>query len=349
MPPSFGSEVIGMSDDLETLSVEEGIERFLTYRSQSVRDTTIDNAVTRLNHFQRWCDEVGLENLNTLSGRDLADFVAWRQGQIAPITLQKQLSTVRVALRYWADIEAVEEGIAEKVHAPELPDGSGVRDEALSAQRAHEILEYLEQYQYASKDHVVMVILWRTAMRRSALRSLDVEDLRPDDHAIRVEHRLDEGTRLKNGEGGERWVFLGPRWFKPVEDYLDNPVRPDVTDEYGREPLLTTENGRPTGDTIYNWVNRLTHPCMLGECPHDTNPDDCNALGSGAHPSKCPSARSPHAVRRGSITHHHLNRNVSPEIVSERCDVSLEVLYDHYDVRTQREKMEVRRRQIEEV
>jgi integrase len=186
-------------------------------------------------------------------------------------------------------------------------------------------------------------------MRRGALRSIDVRDLDPDENAIRLVHRPDAGTKLKNGESGERWVYLGPKWYQPVDDYLSNPDRIETTDDHGRRPLITTRNGRPTGDTIYKWVNKLTQPCKLRECPHDRDMDSCEALETGGYPSKCPSARSPHALRRGSITHHHLNRDVAPEVVSERCDVSLDVLYEHYDVRTEQEKMAVRKRQLEQV
>lgn len=339
-----------MSEDLDPLSPEEGIDRFLAHREPSVRESTIQNARTRLRHFHDWCRERNVENLNDLTGRDLADFVAWRRGEIAALTLQKQLSTIREALRYWADIEGVEDGLAEKVHSPELPDGAQSRDVHLDAGRAEAILQYLDEHHYASRDHVVMLILWRTAMRRSALRSLDVGDLRPDDNALVLEHRLESGTRLKNGDDGERWVYAGPMYFQPIDDYLDNPDRYEVTDDHGREPLVTTPYGRPTGDTIYKWVNKLTHPCLLEGCPHDRDPSDpstCDALGSDGYPSRCPSARSPHGIRRGSITH-HLNSDVSPDIVSERCDVSLEVLYEHYDVRTNREKMDVRKRQLRE-
>lgn len=333
--------------ELEPLDPEEGVTRFLRHREPSVRPSTLQNARTRLNHFLDWCEEREIDNLNDLTGRELSDFIAWRRGDIAAITLQKQLSSIRQALRYWADIEAVEEGLAEKVHSPELPDGAESRDEHLSADRAESILSDLNRFHYASRRHVIMVILWQTGMRRSALRSLDLDDLRPDEHALVLRHRPDEGTKLKNGEAGERWVYLDPRWFQVVDDWTDNPDRHDVRDDYGRKPLITTSAGRPTGDTIYRWVCKATQPCEYGSCPHDRDPENCEARGADGYPSKCPSARSPHDVRRGAITT-HLNQDVSPETVSERMDVSLDVLYEHYDARTEREKMQVRKRHLRE-
>jgi len=334
-----------MTDDLQDLPPDEGIERFIRHREPSVRPSTLRNARTRLNFFQAWCAEREIENLNDLTGRDLSDFVAWRRGDIAAITLQKQLSTIRKALRYWADIEGVREGLAEKVHSPELPDGAESREEHLDAERAEAILEYYNRYHRGSRTHAILTILWRTGMRRSALRSLDVDDLQPDDHAMVLRHRPEEGTRLKNGENGERWVWLRPRHYEIVDAYLQNPDRHDVTDDYGREPLVTSRNGRPCGSTIYDWVNKATRPCEIGGCPHDRDPDDCEAVGGSGVASKCPSSRSPHDVRRGSITT-HLNESTPPETVSERMDVSLDVLYEHYDARTAREKMEVRKNHL---
>jgi len=333
-------------NDLNPLSPEEGVERFLDHRKPSVRQSTLENSRTRLNYFLDWCEEQGIENLNTLTGRDLSDFISWRRDQIAAITLQKQLSSLRVALRWWADIEAVPEGLAEKVHAPELPDGAEARDDFLSAERAEEALAYYSQYRYASREHALLALLWRTGMRRSSLHSIDLGDLEPDEHAVRLEHRIDEGTKLKNGEAGERWVYLGPEWFQIIEDYAHNPDRMSSIDEYGREPLFTTQQGnRPQPGTIYNWVVRALHPCSYAECPHDREPSTCEARGRGAALSKCPSSVSPHAIRRGSITA-HLNGDTPPEAVSERMDVSLDVLYRHYDARTDREKMEVRKKHL---
>jgi hypothetical protein len=142
-------------------------------------------------------------------------------------------------------------------------------------------------------------------------------------------------------------VYLGEGWYELIEQYLENPSRHEVTDEYGREPLITTRDGRPTGDTIYRIVNRATQPCEYGECPHDRDPDECEARGANSYASKCPSSYSPHEIRRGSITH-HLAEDVAPEIASERMDVSLDVLYNHYDARTEREKMNVRKDALED-
>jgi hypothetical protein len=41
-----------------------------------------------------------------------------------------------------------------------------------------------------------------------------------------------------------------PIYLARVEEYVE-ATRLDKTDDYGCRPLLTTQNGRPTGDTIY--------------------------------------------------------------------------------------------------
>lgn len=105
--PKWG--VTNMTDELQPLGVEEGIVRFLRHREPELEQSSMENARTRMNHFREWAVGVAeIENLNKLTGRDLADFVAWRRPQIAALTLQKQLSTPRQALRFWADIEAVQ-------------------------------------------------------------------------------------------------------------------------------------------------------------------------------------------------------------------------------------------------
>jgi len=59
-----------------------------------------------------------------------------------------------------------------------------------------------------------------------------------------------------------------------------------------------------------------------------------------------PSSLSPHDVRRGAITH-FLSEDIPKEIVQDRCDVSSDVIDDHYDTRTEDEKAEQRRKYVE--
>jgi hypothetical protein len=53
-----------------------------------------------------------------------------------------------------------------------------------------------------------------------------------------------------------------------------------------------------------------------------------------------------HAVRRGGITH-YLSSDVPQEAVSNRADVSPDVLEKHYDQRSQKNKMEQRRKYLD--
>jgi integrase len=333
-----------MSDELIPMEPEEAVDRFLDRQSPKWRDSTYDNAVHRLGLFLDWCEEEGIENLNVLNGRRLSDFVAWRRGDVAPITLQKQLSTPRMMLRWAADLDAVPEGLAEKLHAPELPDGAEASEVVIEPDRVQRILDYYDRFEYASRIHVIVAILWRTGMRRGALHSLDLDDLHPDQNAVSLEHRPDQGTKLKNGKDGERWVYLGPEYYQIVEDYVQKR-RIDKTDEYGREPLLTTRNGRPHVTTITDNCYRATRPCQYtDQCPAGRDIEDCEGT---RHPEQCPLKRGPHAFRRSAISE-HLREETPPEVVSERMNVSIGVLYKHYDVRTDREKMDARKQQLPE-
>lgn len=91
----------------------------------------------------------------------------------------------------------------------------------------------------------------------------------------------------------------------------------------------------------------ITQPCHIGECPHDKEPATCEWRQRGNRGS-CPSSRSPHAIRRGSITH-HLREGTPQQVVQERCNVSGEVLEKHNDERTEREKASVRREWLDTI
>ena len=68
--------------------------------------------------------------------------------------------------------------------------------------------------------------------------------------------------------------------------------------------------------------------------------DECNHL--------IPSTQLPLAIRRGSITH-WLREDAPTPAVSDRADVSADVIDQHYDERTSQEKMEQRRQYLDNI
>lgn len=179
-------------------------------------------------------------------------------------------------------------------------------------------------------------------MRMGGLRSLDLTDYHPKKARVELQHQPETDTPLKNGIGGDRLVALALETCEVVDDWIEHQW-PHVPDEYGREPLIATTQGRASRTTIREIVYRTTRPCEYGDCPHSRDPDTCEATNDHRkQASKCPSSVSPHAIRRGSITH-HLTNDIPDRVVSDRVNVSPDVIDDHYDERTEEVKVEQRR------
>ncbi len=160
-------------------------------------------------------------------------------------------------------------------------------------------------------------------------------------------HRPETETPLENQATGERLVALSDDMCRLPDDWIAER-RPDVVDDHGRQPLLATSQGRLSGSGLRGHVYRFTRPCQVGqECPHDREPAECEAVEHD-QASKCPSSVSPHAIRRGAITN-HLNSDVPENVVGDRANVSKDVLDQHYDQRTERERMEQRRGYLDEI
>lgn len=332
--------------DLQPIAPEAALDLFLDQRRGEVSKETRRVTESRIRMFVEWCEENDLTNMNDVTGRDLNEFRVYRreEGDLKPVSLKTQLSSLRVFLGFCASIDAVPDGLRDKVLLPHIPEGEKSSRTNLDYERGEEILGYLAKYEYASREHVLFALYWRTGMRSGSIRALDLKDFDAEDRALEVRHRpgTEENTVLKNGERGERDVALSSELVQMLEDYISGP-RLETTDDDGRSPLITTREGRPVTDTFRHIIYRYTRPCKVPgkPCPHDRDPDDCEAAGADV-PSKCPSARSPHDLRSGAITA-HLLEDVPVEIVSDRMDVSKDVLDQHYDRRSEREKMEQRR------
>lgn len=255
------------------------------------------------------------------------------------------MDTIRVFIRWLEQVDGVEPDLSTKVRSPSLTPEQNTRHVMLESDRATKVLAYLEKYEYASLKHVTVALLWHTMMRVGAAHALDLDDYHPDEQYLEVQHRPERGTPIKNKEDGERFVALSDQICDLLNDWIADK-RPDVTDEYGREPLLASQQGRAHRTTLRLYCYMATQPCAYGEeCPHDRDPEECAATERDTA-FKCPSTVSPHAIRRGGITY-SLNSEMPENAVSDRANVSKAVLEQHYDRRTEREKMEQRREYLD--
>jgi site-specific recombinase XerD len=341
-----------MSDDTETTDALEPTppqtakKLFHQQRGPEVTEDTARNDAYHVGKFVEWCEETDLYDLTELTGRHVHEYRLWlERDEYSRATVQSILATFRVFLRFCESIDAVTEGLTEKVLLPSR--GGATRDEKVDPDTADAILETQARFEYATRDHVIFLLMWRVGLRTGTLHALDVDDYHSGDQYLVIRHRPDEGTTLKNGQHGERLVAVSDRTCIILDDYLDRR-RTEATDDHGRRPLLTTRYGRIKRGTIRQVCYCLTRPCTYGDgCPHDREPDSCEAT-TYDDASKCPSSKSPHTVRRGSITH-MLAQGIEQKVVGDRTDVSTDVLEKHYDRTTERQRMEVRRGHLDNI
>lgn len=336
-------------DELEPIHPQEAVEWYLQEREAEVSGNTLQAHEYRLNHFVRWCDEQGIENMNEIYGRDLQQYRLWRRedGGLNNVTMVTQLSTLRVFIRWCENIDAVAEGVHDKIMLPSLSKNEDRREVMLDPEDAKKLIEYLRKFEFATRTHALIELMWHTGLRIGAAHSLDVEDYKTDETYIEIRHRPERGTRLKNKHEGGRYASLSADVCDVLDAYIEFN-RKDSTDEFGREPLFSTAAGRPNKTTLRQNIYCITRPCeYTGGCPHDREIESCEAIHHD-NASKCPSSVSPHAIRRGAITH-HLSKDVPEKVVSDRMNVGLDVLEKHYDQRTESEKAEQRRDYLDDI
>jgi integrase len=275
----------------------------------------------------------------------LRDYRKQRDANVATTTVKTHMDTVRVFIRNLEKINAVPEGTHEFAESPSLTDGEGQRSDYLSVDRGDHILEYVRKYRYGSYEHVYYELLWAVGLRIGSIYSIDVDDVDVDDRAVKIRHRPKQGTTLKNKSDGERDISLVETTIRAIEAYLDSPDRPDTTDEYGREPLLASpDGGRFSKSHLRNVCYWLTTPCVTGgECLYDADDgEECLYARNMNKSTLCPESKSPHALRSGALTR-QLKEKINPQLISQRANVSVERLYEHYAEMDKRERMNVRR------
>lgn len=336
-------------EDPRSLTIEELFDLFVQAKQLDYTDETLRAYKQRLLRFIQWCqDHDEIETAGDLTGWHIEQFKLYRQGQeLAPTTIKGQMTTLKSFIDYAAGIEAVDDMLPYKVNIPKLEQADETDDTILELDRAQALLEHYRdsRVQYASAEHVALEIVWYTGARLGAVRGLDLEDYKPEKAVLWYRHRPggDEATPLKKKQYGERPVGIPDDVCDVLDAYVGG-VRYNKRDDDGRRPLLCARQGRPAASTIQSWIYQATLPCVYRPCPHGKERQTC-AWTRRDTASKCPSSRSPHQVRSGSITW-QLNRGLSFEAVGERVNSDPQTLKRYYDKASEEEKLETRRRHL---
>lgn len=328
-------------------------EYWISKRETDHTENTIHSNRKDLAPFLAWCDENEIERVDELTAWKIEHYEQYAHGREDwnPVTVKNKLQTLRQFLEFLGEQRKIEKHLYAAVTIPDLDRSQEVNTEKWDKTDALPQIQFMRNSPkwYGTFEHTVTEVIWFTSRRAQAISGLDrsdyVRDPEEDDPAdgpyLDFHHREDEGTRLKNGLDSEDPVEIS----EEVADVLDHYIareRNKKRDHNGRKPLFTTRQGRASIGKIRGATYIATQPCIRMSCPHGENADKCE-FRKRDHASKCPSSRSPHRIRTGSIQW-QLDQGIAPEDVSDRVDASVDTIRRHYDVPADREKMENRRR-----
>ena len=315
--------------DPEDLSLWQAVQRYLRHRQVDATESSVNAWAYRLKLFAEWTESIGIDRVGALEPYDLVEYYELRSVQVEPSTLQGEMSTLKALLEFLEDLADVED-LADSVPQPDVDDEDLSSDERLETEDAMALLEfYRASDEFASRDHVFLELAWLTGARAGGIRGLDIRDVAIDDSPyVEFRQRAHSGTPLKNKYAGERAVALPEETGRAIREYID-VNRFDVRDDHGRQPLLASTQGRPHPNTVRVWSYLATQPCLHSPCPHGKERPTCEWTNYNQG-SKCPSSRSPHPIRTGSITW-MLDMGWPIEKISARVNATVKTIRKHYD------------------
>lgn len=327
--------------DPSTLKPREAAELWLQNgrSSEGWTESTHRDYEKNIRRFLHWCANENIESVGELTPWDIELFRQVRQSDtnrndepIAPTTVRSTMMTLKQFVDYLKRIGAVEEDLTEAVAeaVPTVSKEDATNDELLETERAVGLVNHYrnDPRTRATTKHVILEILWHVGCRISGLRALDVKDYDREQRTLTFRNRPETGTRLKRGADGERSVFISETVAEILNEWLIRE-RPKKADEYGRNPLISCRQGRPSISTIRFHTYLATQPCVRRECPHGEFPKKCE-YRERSKSSKCPSSRSPHRIRTGSITWHR-DRGIPLEECSKRVNAESDTIKRYYD------------------
>lgn len=340
---------------LESLSPSAGIAKFRKKKRKEVQESTLEQHSTKLEYLEEYLAEVvGLENLNDLTPRQAEEYEEWREFEsldrekpLAGKTLKDDIHLYKGFLGHMVKLRAVSADAYEVVEIPNLETGEGVDKETLDSDRAGDIIDHLNRFRYASREHVVWLLFVKTGRRACDLYALDLGDFDDSGEKTTLEfvNRPQQGSRLKKGELHEAEIELSEAVSTVIREYIEHE-RLDVTDSFDREPLLTTKQGRASKSTMKEYAYKWSRPCEVGkDCPYDKDVESCVATSSPKKASQCEASRSPRKIRSGYITS-KANAGAAYESIGHRVGATKSVMKKHYD---QPDRDEERQRHTEEI
>jgi site-specific recombinase XerD len=324
----------------------DAAERWLSKQAAECTEGTISAYWYRIKKIVDYCEDHGIDRLQDLSAWALDEFDAEFRGRSpAKITLEKEYGTMNDWLEWAEAVGIAQDGLAHVLDPPKTTKEEEVSDERLEpAVATANILEYRDQRvggDRATRQHTLVELEWWTGARMAALRGLDRRDVDLDQGTLNFVHRPATGTPIKQAHNPERKVGLQEPVVDVLRDYVDDVRVSGVVDEYGREPLLTTNQGR-ISDTSFRRDSYFgSLPCQASDCPHGREPASCDWYAKRPA-SKCPSARGPHAIRTGAISN-LLNSGWYLDDVADRVNTGPARLKRHYDFPTVDEQFRERR------
>lgn len=330
-------------DSLDQPTLSELFDRFLS-RRENRSPATRSQYKRTIPHFVEYAEDNSVTFPSGISTELVDGYVDTLESESnADATTLTYTKNVRGWLRWLAKRDHCDETVYRILDKDELGLSPKARDVALPESEAAGIVGKLRQQRRGSPMHALIELLWNAGPRIGGVRSLDIRDFDSDENTIRIRHRPESGTRLKNGSeddgtpgDGERNIQVSDRVVEALTCYIETE-RPNVTDEYGREPLFATSQGRASRSTLRRWVYEATS-CRWTE----RHGEESHCSGSCSPDSNvCAHSYYPHAIRRGSIVN-HLSGGLRLDLASQRFNVSPRTLQKHYDPRSKERRKEDR-------
>ena len=318
-----------MTPDGSDIGIGVSVGRYIDSRREDLSKSSLQNHEYQLKRWIEYCDGVGVQTLSDVDPFAVDMFRRDRAASVAGVTLYNCLVVLRLYLRYCARMDWIDDRIPKSIVMPSR-DGSS-RSTSISTERIEDILDYLSEYETGSVNHLTVALTWHCGFRIGSLRAIDVSDIYIDERYIQIRHRPKTGTPLKNGKDGERDVVLSAAFAGVIRSALDRYQR--SADSHGRVPLMSTplSDGRLNPSSIRKNIYTAT------DCAGPSTTCSCDSV--------CDRSVSPHDIRRSAITY-WLRQGHDSELLSGRFDVSVDVMSEHYDVRSMADKRETRREQL---